>query len=73
MVREVVAKQGLNWRSWWADGTDGAIPRQWNVTSWPAFFVIDAQGIVRHQLTTAADLESIIEALVRETEQNGPR
>ena len=73
MVREVVAKQKLNWRSWWTEGTDGAIPRQWNVVSWPTFFVIDAQGIVRHQITTGADLEPIIEALVRETEQSPRR
>lgn len=70
MIRQAVAKHNINWRSWWADGIDGPIPRQWQVSSWPTIFVIDAQGILRHQLTSAENLERIIEALVREAEQS---
>ena len=68
-VREAVVKHHLNWRSWFAGGSDGPIPRQWQVTSWPTIFVIDAQGVIRHQLTSAQDLDRIIETLVREAEQ----
>ena len=68
-VRQVVARLGINWRSWWADGPDGAIPRQWRITGWPTMIVIDAQGIVRHRLGSAQDLDRILETLVREAEQ----
>ncbi len=69
MIRAVVAKQGLNWRSWWADGADGPIPQEWQVTSWPTIFVLDAQGMVRYRLSSAENLERIIEALLREARQ----
>ncbi|GEM_PF-4444131 len=72
LVRAAVAKHHLNWRSWWAGGCDGPIPRQWQVTSWPTIYVIDAQGILRHHLTPTQDLDRIIESLLREAEQ-GPR
>lgn len=69
-AREAVARHNLNWRSWWADGPDGAIPRQWQVDRWPTMFLIDAQGIVRHRLTMTSpqELERLIETLVREAE-----
>lgn len=69
MVRAAVAKHGINWRSWWAESPDGAIPRQWNITNWPTIYVIDAQGIVRHYLTSAQDLDRIIETMLREAER----
>ena len=69
MVRAAVAKHGINWRSWWAESADGAIPRQWQIESWPTMIVIDAQGIIRHRLTSAQDLERVIETLLRETER----
>jgi hypothetical protein len=69
-AQAAVAKHRLNWRSWWAGGADGPIPRQWQVASWPTIYVIDARGIIRHQLTNAQNLDRIVENLLRETETN---
>ena len=67
------------WRSWWngPEGMDGPIATQWDVVAWPAFFVIDAEGVVRvtpadcpRSLEKTADfLEETVTKLVREAEQ----
>ncbi|OJW10543.1 MAG: hypothetical protein BGO49_22745 [Planctomycetales bacterium 71-10] len=46
-VQEFIAKEGITWRSFWAGGPDGKIPRKWGVRSWPTAYVIDAAGIIR--------------------------
>jgi len=66
MVKAAVQRHQINWRSWFAGGPDGEIPRQWNVTSWPTVFVIDANGIVRHRLTSFHGIETIIDGLLAE-------
>ncbi|MCI0685159.1 MAG: hypothetical protein L0Y71_23930 [Gemmataceae bacterium] len=68
MVRAAVAKHRINWRSWWAEGPDGIIPQQWDITGWPTLIVIDAHGIIRHRSGSAEGLDHIIETLVREAE-----
>ena len=66
-VRQVVAQKGLNWRSWWAGGPEGDIPRRWNVQGYPSLFVIDARGVVRYEnIEPGPDLERAIETLLRE-------
>jgi hypothetical protein len=68
VVKEAVERHGINWRSWFAGGLQGDIPRQWGVIEWPSVFVIDARGIIRHRLTSFQDIERIIEPLLREVE-----
>jgi hypothetical protein len=66
-VRQVVARKGINWRSWSAGAPDGEIPSQWHVTAYPSMFLIDAQGVVRQaQVHPGAELERTIDALLRE-------
>ena len=68
-VRQVVARQHISWRSWWAGTPDGDIPTRWHVTGYPSLFVIDAQGVVRHQnIQPGRELEHAIDALLRETQ-----
>ncbi len=67
------------WRSWWdgPEGTDGPITTHWEVNGWPAFFIIDAKGVVRatpadspHSLEKLSDfLEETITKLVHEAER----
>jgi hypothetical protein len=37
---------GMTWPSWW-DGPEGKISTAWKVDRFPAFFLIDARGVVR--------------------------
>lgn len=40
--------EGISWPCW-HDGFDGPISRQWNIREWPATFLIDHNGIIRHR------------------------
>ena len=40
-------EHGIAYRSW-VDGERGPIVEQWNVSSWPTTYVIDAEGVIRH-------------------------
>lgn len=80
--KELVDKGEVIWRSWWngPEGIDGPIATRWDVVSWPAFFVIDAQGVVRvtpedcpSSLDKMADfLEETITKLVDQAEHSRP-
>ena len=65
-VKEVVAKEGITWRSFWAGGSDGEIPRQWSVRSWPSAYLIDADGTILDDLVgenlTPAALQPLVQA-----------
>jgi hypothetical protein len=66
-VRQVVAKRGINWRSWWAGGPEGAIPSEWRINSYPTMIVIDARGVIRHEhIQPGPQLERAVEVLMRE-------
>jgi hypothetical protein len=66
-VRDVIARKGINWRSWWAGGPDGEIPAQWHVQGYPSLYVIDARGMIRYeQVEPGPKLERAIDALLSE-------
>jgi len=68
-ARQVVARRGLNWRSWWAGGPDGEIPARWHVAGYPSMFLIDARGVVRYENVHAGpELEHAIDGLLREVQ-----
>ncbi|WP_165252391.1 TlpA disulfide reductase family protein [Paludisphaera soli] len=65
-VKEAVAKEGIAWRSFWAGGPDGEIPRTWGVQNLPTAYLLDAAGIIGddqagEDLTPAA-LEPLLRA-----------
>ena len=70
----VIEKNRINWRSW-ADGPrDGPLPiaTRWNVSAWPAVYVIDAAGVIRYsklEWATGHELDDAVEALVKEQEK----
>jgi len=45
-VKEVVKKEGITWRSFWAGGRDGDLLRPWGFPSCPTSYTIDAKGII---------------------------
>ncbi|WP_337177294.1 TlpA disulfide reductase family protein [Paludisphaera sp.] len=68
-VKEAVAKEGFAWRSLWAGGPDGEIPRRWGVRSWPTVYTIDADGTIRDDHVGGKLTLAAFEPLVRAAEE----
>ena len=48
-ARAVVAREGVNWRSWFDGGrVDGPIAEEWHVRGWPTIIVLDRAGVIRY-------------------------
>ena len=71
-IREAKASgKAPAYRTWW-DGhavvaTSGPIATTWGVTGWPAIYVIDEEGVIRHvRNTRGGQLIATVEELLRE-------
>jgi hypothetical protein len=67
-AKEVSAKEGITWRSFWNGGPHGPISLKWGVSGWPTVYLIDAHGIIRHDTMRGPTLDKAVEALVAEAE-----
>ena len=48
-LRKVIVKQKIVWRSWFdGGGKDGPIATKWQIATWPAIYLLDADGVIRH-------------------------
>ena len=72
-IRQAIAKEGINWRSWWAGSVDGPIPQLYRVKAWPTIYVLDARGVIRYVQVHGQALDDAIERLVREAESGRSR
>jgi tRNA A-37 threonylcarbamoyl transferase component Bud32/peroxiredoxin len=63
----VVAKEKINWRSWW-DGEGGRLTKQWQANTLPQVFVLDHKGVIRYKNLRGAELEAAVTKLVKERE-----
>jgi thiol-disulfide isomerase/thioredoxin len=71
-LQQFTQQFGLTWASWW-DGPGGPIASVWGVDRFPAFFLIDQQGVVRLRHLGAPPeglLESKIEQLLQEQQSS---
>jgi len=68
-VREKIEKDGLNWVIV-TDGSDGPISKQWHVSSWPTYYVLDATGRIRHRFTgnIGRKLIDVVDELIPKSE-----
>jgi peroxiredoxin len=62
-LRKSVTKGTITWRCYW-DGRNGHIAQSWNVTSWPAIYLIDRQGVIRAKHIRGQELNQAIEHLM---------
>jgi hypothetical protein len=47
-IQQEIASGEITWRCWWEKGgTDGPIPRAWNVHGYPTVYVLDHKGVIR--------------------------
>jgi hypothetical protein len=68
-IQRVSLRDHLNWRNWWNGGSQGPYTARYGVHSWPATFVLDANGVIRYRNVRGPELEQAVETLLREVEQ----
>ena len=74
-IQSVIAKQQLNWRSWWDGGSmEGPIVTKWQIANWPTIYLIDDKGVIRHIVDQGGGVEfepidAAIEKLVKAAEK----
>jgi len=64
-ARKEIEKYGITWPSF-RDSRDDKIAKNWNVSSWPNIWVLDARGVIRYRDLRGRDLEQAVDTLVRE-------
>jgi thiol-disulfide isomerase/thioredoxin len=59
-------RRGINWRSWW-DGAavGGPVYSAWQVEGLPCVVLLDAEGVIRHRILRGADLDRVVDEMVR--------
>jgi peroxiredoxin len=65
-VRSAMAREKLTWPILCAGSTEGVVPIQWGVTSWPSLWVLDAKGVIRYRDLRGEELTSAVKELVAE-------
>jgi peroxiredoxin len=69
-VKESVESKTITWPVWWdGGGTHGPITTRWNVSGWPAIFVLDHHGIIRYRALRGDVLSLAVAQLVEAAEQ----
>ena len=69
-LKQIMASEGITWRSWVDGGTDGPISTAWQVEGWPSIYLIDHRGIIRYAQIHGEELDAAVEKLVREAEKD---
>ena len=69
-AKQVSAKAGINWRSFWDGGRTEGTAVEWSVLGWPTVYVVDAKGVIRDGGVglRVSDLDNAVEELVAEAE-----
>ncbi|MFK7766217.1 MAG: TlpA family protein disulfide reductase [Mariniblastus sp.] len=67
-IRKITKAKNISWRSFWngPNGASGPISTQWNVSSWPTLYLIDAEGKIRFKNLHGAEMDDAITKLMAE-------
>ncbi len=70
-AKESVAKNELNWRSFWAgpDRTRGPIPTAWGVRGWPTIVILDAEMKIHYRGHSGDEATKVAKELVAKMQQ----
>ena len=61
--KKTAEEHGMTWPSWF-DGKPGAITADYNVTHWPTFYLLDAEGRIVAKDVSPGELASAVEAVL---------
>ena len=67
-ARQAVARNKLNWRSWW-DAAGRELAERWQVEGYPRVFVLDHKGVIRFRsegYVRGPELDAIVDKLLAE-------
>ena len=72
-LQKTVKKEKMTWRNVWDFSTDGPISTSYNVSSSPAIYVLDHNGVIRNIGPRGDNLDAAVDALLAELakEKNG--
>jgi hypothetical protein len=67
-LKKRMEEEDITWRSFWAgpQGTNGPIPKAWNVRGWPTIYVLDAEGTIRFKGVRGAAMDEAVDSLLAE-------
>src|ERR1051325_8015264 len=66
-LRQVLKKESMTWRSWWAGGgTSGPIASKGNGHGWPTIYVLDSKGVMRCKGPREEALDKAVDQLLSE-------
>lgn len=69
-LKEFREKEKITWRSFWNGGsTSGPISAAYRVRSWPAIYVLDANGVIRYRNVRGEAMDRAVTALLKELEK----
>ena len=68
-----MAENRMTWPSWWDGKNPGPIAGKWGVTSWPAVYILDPQGVIRYTNVRLKTMDQAIDHLIKEGEARGHR
>ncbi len=63
-LTDFLAKEELPWPQWWV-GENSNLAQDWNIEYYPTVFVLDANGVIRHQGLAGEDLEKAVTELLK--------
>jgi hypothetical protein len=69
-LAKAMIKENITWRSWWDGGSvRGPIAARWNVSAWPAIYILDGKGVIRDKYVIGAEaMDRAVDKLLKELE-----
>jgi thiol-disulfide isomerase/thioredoxin len=64
-LTDFLAKEKMPWTHWW-NGMKGGVVEDWDVRAFPTIYVLDVNGVIRHNGLRGEELEKAVNALLEE-------
>lgn len=66
VLKQIMDKNGINWRNAVDGDTSGPIASKWNIQGWPTIYILDHKGVIRFRNLRDAAMENAIKQLLEE-------